>query len=114
MGREVDSDQSHNGGHDQRGADAFQERPSEYQDAEVWRKSGRERSGSIDHAANRESASTTDNGPDLASGEHQGCHHECVERDSCLDPGNRRANIVSNRRNRHVHDRTVQGHEELC
>src|SRR6266567_6595067 len=57
-------------------------RPSDYQDAEVRRQSGRERPGCVDHATDRESASTSDNGPNLASCEHQGRHHESVERDS--------------------------------
>src|SRR6266566_1268084 len=89
-------------------------RPSDYQDAEVRRQSGRERPGCVDHATDRESASTSDNGPNLASGEHQGRHHECVERDSSLDPCDRRADVFRDCRNRHVHHRTVQRHEELC
>jgi hypothetical protein len=40
-------------------------------------------------------------------------HHQRVEGDRGLDPGHRRAEVLSNRRNRHVHDRTVQRHQEL-
>src|SRR5207253_2072364 len=65
LGREVDSDQGHDGGHDQRGANTFQERPSEYQDAEVRCQSCSKRAGCVDDAADRESASTSNNGPDL-------------------------------------------------
>jgi hypothetical protein len=50
----------------------------------------------------------------LAAGDHQRGHHQRVHRDRRLDPGHRRADVVGDRRNRRVHHRRVERHDELA
>ena len=68
----------------------------------------------VDHAADRERALAADDLADLSAGDHQRRHHERVERDRGLDPGDRRPDVLGDRRDRHVHHRAVERHQELA
>jgi hypothetical protein len=68
LDREVPGDERDDGGHDQRGADPFEERPAEQQDGETRRERGRERPGSVDDTAERECPLPADQGSDLGAG----------------------------------------------
>ena len=50
----------------------------------------------------------------LAANEHEGSHDERVDRDRRLQPEHRRVQVGDNLRDRHVHDRRVKNHDELC
>jgi hypothetical protein len=113
LGREVPRDQRHDGRQDQRCADALQERPAEEQHREALRNRGRERPAAVDHAADRERTLAADDRPDLGTRDHQRRHHERVCGDRTLDPGHRRPDVLRDCRDRDVHHRAVERHEEL-
>ena len=50
---------------------------------------------------------------ELAASDHEHRHDQCVERDRRLDSGHGGSDIFGDRRDRHVHDRTVEKHHEL-
>ncbi len=92
---------------------ALEERPAEQEHGEVGSDRGRERPAPVDHAPDRERALAPDDRADLGAGDHQRGHHERVRRDRALDPGDRGPDVLGHRRDRDVHDRAVERHEEL-
>ena len=113
LGREVPRDERDDRGQDQRRPDPLQERPAEEQDGQALRDRRREGAAAVDHAADRERALAADDRSDLGAGDHQRRHHERVRRDRALDPGHGRAHVLRDRRDRDVHHRAVQRHQEL-
>ena len=65
FGGEVRRDQRDDRRHDQRGADALEERPAEDEDGEVRSERGGERARGVDDAADREGAPPADDAPTL-------------------------------------------------
>ena len=114
LGREVPGNEGDDGRQDQRRADALEERPAEEQHGQALRDRRRERAAAVDHAADREGALPTDYRPDLRAGDHQHRHHERVGGDRSLDAGHRRAHVLRDRRDRDVHHRAVERHQELA
>ena len=112
--REVPGDERDDRGQDQRRADALEERPAEEQHVEVGCDRGRERAAAVDDAADREGPLAADDRADLRADDHQRRHHQRVGGDRALDPGHRRVDVGGDRRDRHVHDGRVQGHQELA
>ena len=110
---EVRRYEGHDGGHDQRGAQALEDRPADDEDRERLRQRGDERTGAVDHAADHEGALASEDLTELAARDHEGSHHECVQGDGELNPRDRRAHVRCDRRDGHVHDGAVQRHEEL-
>ena len=55
----------------------------------------------------------TDDRADLPARDHQHGHHQRVEDDRGLDPGDRGPEVIRDRRDRHVHDGAVERHQEL-
>jgi hypothetical protein len=110
---EVAGDQRDDRRQDQRGADALEERPAEQEHRQALRERGRQRPQAVDHAPDREGPLPAYEGADLAAGDHQHRHHQRVGRDGALDPGNGRSHVVGDRRDRDVHDRAVERHQEL-
>ena len=68
----------------------------------------------VDHAADRERALAADDLPDLAAGDHQRRHHQRVQRDRRLDAGHVGPDVLGDGRDRHVHHRPVERHQELA
>ena len=114
LGREVARDERDDRGKDQGRADPLQERPPDDEDREVRRDRRREGPSAVDHAPDRERALASDQRPDLAPRDHEHRHHERVERDRRLDARDRGADVLGDRRDRDVHDRAVEGHQELA
>ena len=110
---EVRRDERHDRRHDQHRAEAFEERPADDQHRQVRGQRRRQRSAGVDDAPDRERALPADDLADLAAGDHQGGHHQRVQRDRRLDPGDRRPDVAGDRGDRRVHDGRVQGHDEL-
>jgi hypothetical protein len=67
----------------------------------------------VDDQPDGECPSSPDEGADLPAGDHERRHDQRVERDRRLDTGDRGAKVVGHRSDGDVHDRGVQGHEEL-
>jgi hypothetical protein len=111
--REVAGDERDDRRQDQRGADSFQEGPAEQEHRQAGRERRRERAAAVDDAADRERTLSSDQRPDLGAGDHQCRHHERVGGDRSLDAGDRRVDVLRNRRDRDVHHRTVERHQEL-
>jgi len=114
LGWEVRRDERHDRRHDQSRPDPLEERPPEEQHGEVRRERRRQRPRAIDHESDRERALATDDRADLAARDHQHRHHERVEDDGALDPGDGGVEIVGDRRDRDVHDGAVERHQELA
>ena len=110
---EVRRHQRHHGRHDQRGTEPFQHRPAEDQDREGLGQGGDGRATPVDDAADHEGPLAPDDLPDLAARDHEGRHDERVEGDGELDPGDRGPDVLGHRGDGDIHDRGVQGHEEL-
>ena len=110
---EVGGDERDDRRQDQRGADALQDRPADHQHRQVRRERGGERAAAVDHAADREGALAADDLADLAAGDHERRHHQRVEGDRRLDPGHGRADVLGDGRDRDVHHRAVEHHQEL-
>ncbi len=68
---------------------------------------------SVHDAPDHERALSAEDLTDLPSGDHERGHDQRVERDGDLDAGHGRAEVLCHRGDGHVHDRAVQGHEEL-
>ena len=113
LGSEVPGDEGHDRRHDQRGADAFEERPADDQHGEVRGEAGGQRADAVDHAADRERPATADDRADLPARDHERGHHQRVEGDGGLDAGDGRAHVVGDGGHRHVHHRAVERHQEL-
>ena len=113
LGREVRRDECHDRRHDQRRADPLEQRPTENEHRQVRRQGRRQRTRPVDDTADHEGASSPDHRADLAAGDHQHRHDQRVERDRRLDPGDRGADVLGDRGDRHVHHRAVQRHQEL-
>ena len=111
--REVPGDERDDRGHDQRRADPLQERPAEEQHGQARSDRGRERAAAVDDAPDREGPLAADDGSDLGAGEHQRRHHERVGGDRALNPGHGRAHVLRHGRDRDVHHRAVERHQEL-
>jgi hypothetical protein len=110
---EVPRDEGNDRGHDQGRPDPLQERPTEEQHGEVRRQGRRERAGAVDHEPEHEGPFTADHRADLATGHHQHRHDQRVQDDGALDAGDRRVQVIGHGRDRHVHDRAVERHQEL-
>ena len=110
---EVRGHQRHHSGHDERGAQPFQHRPAEDEDRQGLRQRGDARTAPVDHAADHEGPLAPDDLPDLAARDHERGHDERVEGDGELNPGDRGPDVLGHGCNGHIHDRGVQGHEEL-
>ena len=67
----------------------------------------------VDDQPDGEGALAAEDLAELAAGDHERGHHQRVEGNRGLDPRHRRADVLGDRCDRHVHDRTVQRHEEL-
>ena len=111
--REVPRHERHDRRHDERRPDPFEDRPSEEQHREVRREGGGQRSRAVDRQPEDECPLATDDRADLPARDHQHRHHERVEDDRALDPRDRRAEVLRDRGDRHVHDRAVERHQEL-
>ena len=112
-GGEVGGDEGDDRGQDQGGAEALQARPADQQDPQVRCQRGDQRSGPVDHAADREGAAAAEDLADLAAGDHEGGHHQRVEGDRGLDAGDARVEVLGDGRHRDVHHRAVEHHQEL-
>ena len=110
---EVRRDERDDRGHDQHRSQALEERPADDQHRQVRGQRRRERPAGVDDAPDRERALAAEDLADLAAGDHQGRHHQRVERDRRLDPGDSRADVLGDRGDRRVHDGRVEGHDEL-
>ena len=110
---EVGRDQGDDRGHDQHRPDALEERPADDQHGQVRGQRGRERPARVDDAPDRERALAAEDLADLPTGDHQRRHHQRVERDRGLDPGDRGPDVLGDRGDRRVHHGRVQGHDEL-
>ena len=110
---EVRRHQRHHGRHDQRGTESFQDRPTEDEDREGLGQRGGGRATPVDDAPDHEGALAPDDLADLAARDHERRHDERVERDGELDPGDRGPYVLGHGGDGDVHDRAVQGHEEL-
>ena len=62
-------------------------------------------SGRVRTPAERERALATEDLADLPAGDHQGRHHQRVQRDRGLDPGHRRPDVLGHRGDGDVHER---------
>ncbi len=113
-GHEVAGHQSDDGRHDQHRADALEERPADDEHREVGRQRGGQRAAAVDDATNRERLLAPDDAADLAARDHEAGHHQCVEGDGRLHARDGGAEILGDGGYRHVHDRRVEGHEELA
>ena len=111
--REVRRHQRDDRRHDQRGPGTFQHGPSHDQHGQIAGQRGGQRPAPVDDAADGEGALAAEDLAELAAGDHQRGHHQRVEGDRGLDPGHRRADVLGHGGDRHVHDRTVQRHQEL-
>ena len=67
----------------------------------------------VDDAADRERTLAPDDLADLAARDHERRHHQRVQRDRGLDAGDVGADVLGDGRDRHVHHRRVERHEEL-
>ena len=114
LDREVAGHQRDDRRHDQRGADALEERPADDEDREARRERRGQRAGGVDDAADGEGAAAADDAADLAAGDHQAGHHQRVQGDGRLDAGDRGAHVLGHGGDRDVHDRAVQRHDELA
>ena len=114
LGAEVGRHERDDRGQDQRRADPLEERPADQQDRQRRRDRGGERARAVDHAADRERPLAADQGADLAAGDHQRRHHQRVEGDRGLDPGDVRPDVLGDGRDRDVHHRRVERHQELA
>ncbi len=110
---EVAGDQRRERREDERGADAFEDRPSQRQDGHRLRRRGQRRAARIDDQADDERPSTADDVADLGAGEDQHRHHQAVEGDDGLDRGHRGVEVLDQLTDRDVHHRLVEHHEEL-
>ena len=80
---------------------------------QALRQRRRQRPARVDDAPDRERTLPADDLPDPAAGDHQRRHHQRVERDRRLDPDHIGPDVLGDRRDRRVHHRHVQGHDEL-
>ena len=110
---EVRRHQRDDGRHDQHRAEPFEEGPAEQQHPERARDRGRERPTAVDHAADHEGPLAAQDLTDLAARDHEGSHHQCVHGDGQLNSGHGGPDVLGHRRDRDVHDRRVQRHQEL-
>ena len=110
---EVRRHEGHDRGHDQRGAQPLENRPADDEDGKGLRQRRRERTAPVDHAADHEGTLAAEDLAELAARDHEGGHDQRVERDGQLDPGDRGADVLGHRGDGDVHDRAVEGHEEL-
>ncbi len=111
---EVSGDQRRHRREHQRGADALEDRPPERELRDRLRRCGQARSARVDDQPDDERPAAADDVADLAAREHQHGHHKAVERDHGLDRGDRRVEVGDQLADRHVHDRLVEHHDELC
>ena len=114
LGLEVAGHQRDDRRHDQRGADALEERPADDEDQEARRERCGQRAGGVDDAADGEGATAADDAADLAAGDHQAGHHQRVQGDGRLDAGDGGSDVLGHGGHRDVHDRAVQRHDELA
>lgn len=103
-GKEVGRDEGDDGRHDQGGAHPLQERPTDDQNREVGGEGCRQTAGTVDDEADCEGPASAQDRAQLSAGEHEGRHHERVERNGGLDSGDGRAEVVCDRRHRYVHN----------
>ena len=111
--REVRRHQRDDRRHDQRRADSFEDRPPDDQHRETRRDRGREGTAPVDDTADGKGALAAEDLADLAAGDHERRHDQRVEGDGRLDPSDTRADVLGDGRDRDVHDRAVEGHQEL-
>ena len=110
---EVAGDQRGERGEDERGTDAFENRPSEREDRHRLRRRGQRRAAGVDDQTDHERPSAADDVADLRAGEDEHRHHQAVERDDGLDRGDRGVEVLDQLTDRDVHHRLVEHHEEL-
>ena len=101
------------GGDDEDGAEALDERPADEQDRQVRRDAGDERPRAVDDKADPERPLGAPPVADLAADEHERRHDQRVQRDRGLHPDDGRVQVRRHRRDRHVHHRRVEHHDEL-
>ena len=110
---EVRRHQRHHGRHDQRGTEPLQHRPPDDEHRQGLGQRGGGRATPVDDAADHEGPLAPDDLPDLAARDHERRHDERVEGDGELDPRDRGPDVLGHGGDGDVHDRGVQGHEEL-
>ena len=91
----------------------LEERPADDEDGEGAGQRGHRRAAAVDDAADDEGPLPAEDLPDLAAGDHERRHDQRVEGDGRLDAGHRRPDVLGHGGDGHVHDRAVEGHEEL-
>ncbi len=111
---EVARDQSRHRGKHERGPEPFEEGPPKGEDGNGRSHRRHRRSAAVDDKADNEGATTADDVADLAARQHEHRHDQAVQGDDGLDDGHGRVEVSDQLADRHVHDRLVQHHQELC
>ena len=94
-------------------AEALDDRPANEQHREIWRDGRDERADAVDHEADGKGAFRSPSVPKLSAEQHEGRHHERVNRDGGLKANHGGVEILHHLGDGHVHHRGVEHHDEL-
>ena len=95
-------------------AHALENRPADEECHYVRRRGRERRTGTVYDESGKECTSSSPSITELAAGDHQSRHRECVEGDDRLNDADRRIEVVDQLADRYVHHGLIEDHEELC